>query len=358
MHEAADGKMQCIAHWSLTGQRPRGPSIVNPVEIRTLRQEADSSIDKDEEAIVYTDGACYLNGNKDARAAIGVWFGPSHDLNLSKVLPLTKKQSNNTAEIYAAVEAVRQVRIMGKKKICIRSDCEILVNAWNKMVPYWQINGWRTSAGQPVRHKEEFTTLINEVAQTPGATLRMEHVPGHGDCYGNIGADALASMAIHLYVDRKNAQNQLLDPRAPKEVYHKSIFGGERCHRALPKEKREAIEKSCQLIKEKLEKQEKEDELKKFSNEVSDDYLKARAFVKHMTSCHDLPKDQYNELVKKVFKDVREKRQKKQDPPTKITSDNQPPKRKLASEVRIPSKVVVRSYTPPPRDSHPPPSRK
>lgn len=45
--------------------------------------------------IVYTDGSCLGNGGKDARAGIGVYFGPSHPLNVSRRLtPDVYRQTN------------------------------------------------------------------------------------------------------------------------------------------------------------------------------------------------------------------------------------------------------------------------
>lgn len=364
MHEATDGKLMCVAQWIETGNRPKMPSIENREDIQEIRREADSSIDNDE-LVIYTDGACYLNGKEDAQAAIGVWFGVGHPLNVSQVVPLTQKQSNNTAEIQAAIEAVAQARVMGgKKRICIKSDSEILVNAWNKSVPYWQVNGWKTSRGKPVKHRKEFITLINEVAKTPGARLRMEYVPGHKDNFGNIGADALASMAIHRLADKTNHENSLLNPNAKKIVYHKSIFGGEKCRTPLSEEKKKAIEYSCQLVKEKLEKQEKSDELKQFAEGVSSDYVRAREFVHRMTTSHILPTKQYNELVRQVFLDAREKRRadetspSKRDLPTGSSRESKQPSTSrtyIASEVHVPNKKAKKDDSPPARDSHTPP---
>jgi len=65
---------------------------------------------------------------------------------------------------------------------------------------------WKTAAGKPVRHRQELAMLIEEVGRTPGMRLRIEHVPGHGSCQGNIGADALAAMAIQRYVDKLNQE--------------------------------------------------------------------------------------------------------------------------------------------------------
>jgi len=43
-------------------------------------------------------------------------------------------KTNNTAEILAAVEAVKQCGIIGNKNVCIKTDSELLVGAWEKAI--------------------------------------------------------------------------------------------------------------------------------------------------------------------------------------------------------------------------------
>lgn len=38
------------------------------------------SVDSDDYLIVYTDGACWMNGKNGAKAGVGVFFGPDHPL--------------------------------------------------------------------------------------------------------------------------------------------------------------------------------------------------------------------------------------------------------------------------------------
>ena len=46
---------------------------------------------------VYTDGACKSNGKNGARAGVGIFWGVSHPLNISR--RLIGRQTNNRAEI-------------------------------------------------------------------------------------------------------------------------------------------------------------------------------------------------------------------------------------------------------------------
>ncbi|KAH8032500.1 hypothetical protein HPB51_025953 [Rhipicephalus microplus] len=80
---------------------------------------------------VYTDGACTHNGgiNGTPRAAIGVYWGPNHPMNVSERLP--GQQTNNRAEIHAAVRALQQVRSVGGRHVTIYTDSSFLINNYN-----------------------------------------------------------------------------------------------------------------------------------------------------------------------------------------------------------------------------------
>ncbi len=69
---------------------------------------------------VYTDGACSHNGQANATAGIGVFWGPNHPLNLSRKLSNNGDsggQTNNRAEITAAIVAIKQVKYKKKFKL-------------------------------------------------------------------------------------------------------------------------------------------------------------------------------------------------------------------------------------------------
>ena len=58
----------------------------NNVESHTKRKRLEPSdrtslnINSDGYLVVYTDGACQMNGSKSANAGIGVYFGPHHPM--------------------------------------------------------------------------------------------------------------------------------------------------------------------------------------------------------------------------------------------------------------------------------------
>lgn len=58
--------------------RPSSSKKLN-VEAKNV-DKSKFSVDSDEYLIVYTDGACWMNGKQGAKAGVGVYFGPDHPL--------------------------------------------------------------------------------------------------------------------------------------------------------------------------------------------------------------------------------------------------------------------------------------
>ena len=77
---------------------------------------------------VYVDGACSYNRRGEPRTGIGVWFGPNHPLNVSRLSQ--GRQSNNSAEIEAATVAAQQDHEAGIKKLRIKTDSKFLVKKY------------------------------------------------------------------------------------------------------------------------------------------------------------------------------------------------------------------------------------
>lgn len=89
-------------------------------------------IANDGQSIVYTDGACFNNGSKFAKAGIGVYWGKDSAYNIAE--PLAGRQTNNRAEIHAAVRALEQAKERGLTKLTIRTDSNFLKNSYHNWV--------------------------------------------------------------------------------------------------------------------------------------------------------------------------------------------------------------------------------
>jgi ribonuclease H len=141
-------------------------------------------------ACVYTDGACVKNGNPEARAGIGVYWGENHPNNVSQ--PLHGRQTSTRAEIQAAIKAIDQAKQDRYTEITIHTDSDFLCKAANKWMPNWKINGWERSNGKSVINKEDFVQL-NDASR--GIKVNYEKVAAHRGIAGNEAADRLANKA-------------------------------------------------------------------------------------------------------------------------------------------------------------------
>ena len=74
------------------------------------------------ETNVYTDGACSNNGQRGAKAGLGVYFGIDDPRNCAQ--RIEGKQTNNTAELKAIIKAAEILyrEILAGFKVNIYSD--------------------------------------------------------------------------------------------------------------------------------------------------------------------------------------------------------------------------------------------
>ncbi|KAJ3557597.1 hypothetical protein NP233_g11702 [Leucocoprinus birnbaumii] len=121
------------------------------------------------------DGACTNNGNPNARASMGVFFGPNSRYNYNRLLtngPLT----NQRAEIWAAIIALQHVKqlkmsgLLDARRVVLIADSEYLVKAMTFRVYHWRDNGWIGSYGRRVVNWSDFEALDDLIEE-----LRVEY---------------------------------------------------------------------------------------------------------------------------------------------------------------------------------------
>jgi ribonuclease HI len=214
-----------------------GPTVTVERDLRNLRREVDLEakqylkIGHEWELKLYSDGGCYYNGKEGAFAAAAVYHRDDSNLNYGEMLPMRRRQTNNTAEITAARVAVeRATRLTTYKRIAIVTDSALVANGW-AMIPFWEKNGWRKTDGTPVKNRAEFKELEAAVAKVPGLTLRFILVPGHSGVPGNTAAHNLATQALVTFEKRLNEARYAEDPESLPIRFVKSSYG--------PKEKEE-----------------------------------------------------------------------------------------------------------------------
>lgn len=155
----------------------------------------DSKISKKVDLYVYTDGSCINNGQANARAGIGIYFGPDDPRNVSK--RVQGKQTNNTAELTAILNVFQIVKkeIESGMNVCIVSDSTYAIRCATTYGKKQEKEGWVTD----IPNKE----LVKELYETykPYKNVVFMHIDAHtgaSDIHskGNEEADRLANLAI------------------------------------------------------------------------------------------------------------------------------------------------------------------
>lgn len=159
--------------------------------VKTSESSTSDSTDKftymGDAVVVYTDGCCTGNGQKGARAGIGVYWGPDHPLNVAE--RLHGRQTNQRAELQAACKALEQAQEKNIKKLVLYTDSKFTINGVTSWVKNWKLNGWRLKSGGPIVNKNDFVKLDKLNSQLEVVWL---HIPGHAGYTGNEEADRLS----------------------------------------------------------------------------------------------------------------------------------------------------------------------
>ncbi|KAG8879368.1 hypothetical protein FRB97_009670 [Tulasnella sp. 331] len=138
--------------------------------------------------IAYTDGACQGNGKDDAKAGIGVWYGPNDPRNLSERCP--GDQTNNRAELIAIIRCIETEQDPSVPLI-IKTDSQYAIKCIRDWLPNWIARGWKGTNGEPIKNKRVIQHLTNILDDRPGKVV-LQYVKGHAGIEGNEGADKLA----------------------------------------------------------------------------------------------------------------------------------------------------------------------
>ena len=103
-------------------------------------------------------------------------------------VPTRHKQTNNGAELWAALEALQGFRV---PKLAILADSQYLKLGATGMAQHWRSKGWTTTSGKLQVHVPVSEMLLQEMAK-PRREVRWEHVPAHVNVQRNEVANGLA----------------------------------------------------------------------------------------------------------------------------------------------------------------------
>ena len=148
---------------------------------------------------VFTDGSCFNNGRKGAKAGIGIYFGEDDNRNISE--RINGKQTNNTAELTAIITVFKILKddIDMNKSIIIYSDSEYSINSLTKWAHQWEKNDWKKHNNKQIQNIELIKTGYNLFKTYKN--VQIKYVRAHTNnedilSMGNKKADELAYNSI------------------------------------------------------------------------------------------------------------------------------------------------------------------
>jgi ribonuclease HI len=164
-----------------------------PTKILVLSELGDFVPD----IIVYTDGACIENGGSNAKAGIGIYFGPEDPRNVSE--KIQGKQSNNTAELSALARAysILSTEIANKKKVAFFTDSLYSISCLTTYGDKLDKEGWK----KIIPNKELVKQIYEQFACKSNSNIKLVHIKAHTGkqdihSLGNEQADHLANASI------------------------------------------------------------------------------------------------------------------------------------------------------------------
>ena len=146
---------------------------------------------------VYTDGACSNNGQRGAKAGLGVYFGENDPRNCSE--RIEGKQTNNTAELKAIIKAAEILyrEILAGFTVNIYSDSSYAIRCCTTYGEKMEKRNWIKK--KPIPNQE----LVKKAYYTfkDKKNVHFNYIAAHTGkedehSLGNEGADKLANLAI------------------------------------------------------------------------------------------------------------------------------------------------------------------
>lgn len=170
--------------------------IINVQEIKTL------GIDY----FVYTDGACTHNGQPNAKAGYGIFFGIDDPRNVS--VPVNGKQTNNVAEIQGVINTFPIIKkdVKKGKKICIVTDSKYVLKCIGTYGLKQELDNWEKNIPNKTLVQEVYNIYKNL------ENVYFMYIKAHTDSYdvhsvGNRYADELAVGGIGSRLREKCVNN-------------------------------------------------------------------------------------------------------------------------------------------------------
>ena len=142
--------------------------------------------------IIFTDGAC--SGNPGP----GGWGAFLKSGKFERELYGGEKHTtNNRMELMAAIEALTVL-----DRCCsieLTTDSTYVKNGVTSWLQHWKINGWKTASKRPVKNKDLWLRLDEQLIRHQ---IDWRWVKGHSGNPGNERADNLANIGMRKAMER------------------------------------------------------------------------------------------------------------------------------------------------------------
>ena len=139
---------------------------------------------------IFTDGACKGNPGPGGWGAIMKYGDHVKELN-----GYSAETTNNIMELTAVIEALKS--LTRPCKIILTTDSNYVKNGITEWIHNWKKKGWKTANKKPVKNKEFWQQLDEEVKRH---TIEWKWVKGHSGHPENERADELANEAVEANI--------------------------------------------------------------------------------------------------------------------------------------------------------------
>jgi ribonuclease HI len=181
---------------------------------------------------IYIDGACSNNGNSNAKAGYGIYFGKNDKRN--EYERIVGKQTNNTGEITAFIrcmEILSSEEMSSEDKIKIYTDSEYVIKCITTYGKKLEENNWKTDKNKNPPNIE----LVKKayILYSSSKKVKIYYIEAHTTkmdehSIGNREADKLANMAIGRSLDEESEEDILnlkekMDMNEEEEIIYLTI---------------------------------------------------------------------------------------------------------------------------------------
>jgi ribonuclease HI len=150
--------------------------------------------------VIHCDGATLGNGSENARAGVGIYFGPEDPRNISyRIPPALYRQTNQVSELLSAIMSVESTPRDIPLSVLTDSKYVVdFVNDWRHRPTWRNADGEWIMASVNLDLQKRLSRAVD--VRIPTRTTFF-HVYGHAKTEGNIAADLLATAATKMEVE-------------------------------------------------------------------------------------------------------------------------------------------------------------